>query len=80
MPIDISTRFVFSLDRPTDVLLQFEAAAIPEQAVSVFESALPSAEHVARIPAEDAIGERVWLRGEISAMSASRCFRALIEP
>ncbi|KQW84204.1 hypothetical protein ASC65_05505 [Brevundimonas sp. Root1279] len=25
-------------------------------------------------------GERVWLRGEISAMSASRCFRVLIEP
>lgn len=24
-------------------------------------------------------GERVWLRGEISAMSASRCFRVLVE-
>ncbi len=64
MPIDISTRFAFFLDRPTDVLLQFEAAAIPEQAVSAVESTLPDAEHVARVPAEDAVGERVWLRAQ----------------
>ena len=62
MPIDVSARFAFSLDRPSDVLLQFEAAAIPEQQILSSECALPAAEHVARVAAQDAIGERIWLR------------------
>ncbi len=62
MPIDVSARFAFSLDRPSDVLLQFEAAAIPEQQILSSECSLPAAEHVARVAAQDAIGERIWLR------------------
>ena len=62
MTIQIAAHFVFTLDQPSDVLLQFEAAAIPEQDVLEWHSVLPDAEHIARIAAEDAIGERVWAR------------------
>ena len=61
MPIEISTRFAFSLDRLCDVLLQFEAAVIPEQRILARNSRITGAEHIARIAAQDGIGERVWL-------------------
>jgi len=64
MPIDISTRFAFSLDRVCDVLLQFEAAAIPEQRMASRKTRITGAEHIARIAAQDGIGERVWLHVE----------------
>ncbi|KRA82603.1 transglutaminase-like domain-containing protein [Altererythrobacter sp. Root672] len=64
MPIDISAHFSFSVDRVTDVLLQFEAAAIPEQRVFVRSSEVSQTEHFARIAAQDDIGERIWLRAE----------------
>lgn len=61
MPIAISTRFAFSLDRPSDVVLQFEAAAIPEQELLEVSCLIPAAEHFARVPAQDGIGERILL-------------------
>jgi len=64
MPIEISTRFAFSLERLSDVLLQFEAAAIPEQRVLANRCEMSGAEHVARISAQDDIGERIWLHVE----------------
>lgn len=64
MPIDISTRFAFSVDRLSDVLLQFEAAAIPEQRILASDSTTSEAEHIARIAAQDGIGERIWLHVE----------------
>ena len=64
MPIDISTRFAFSLDQPCDVLLQFEAAAIPEQRILTRSTRITGADHIARIAAQDGIGERVWLHVE----------------
>jgi len=64
MPIQISASFAFSLDRLSDVLLQFEAAAIPEQRVLAKDCAMSQAEHIARISAQDGIGERIWLHVE----------------
>ena len=64
MPIDISVRFAFSLERLSDVLLQFEAAAIPEQRLLARGTRIVGAEHIARIAAQDRIGERVWLHVE----------------
>ena len=61
MGIDISARFAFSLDQKSDVLLQFEAAAIPEQRILDSHCAMSEAEHIARIAAQDDIGERIWL-------------------
>jgi transglutaminase-like putative cysteine protease len=64
MPIDISARFAFTVDRLSDVLLQFEAAAIPEQRILASDSTMSEAEHIARIAAQDDIGERIWLHVE----------------
>ena len=64
MPIDISVRFAFSLESRSDVLLQFEAAAIPEQRILARKTHISGAEHIARIAAQDGIGERVWLHVE----------------
>lgn len=64
MAIDISARFAFSLDGLRDVLLQFEAAAIPEQRVLASHTEMSKAEHIARVSAQDDIGERIWLQVE----------------
>lgn len=64
MPIDISARFAFELDEATDVLLQFEAAVIPEQWLLETDTWLTQGEHFARVPAQDDIGERIWLRAQ----------------
>ena len=64
MGIDISARFAFTVDTLSDVLLQFEAAAIPEQRILASDSAISEADHIARIAAQDGIGERIWLHVE----------------
>ena len=61
MPIALSARFAFSVERLSDVLLQFEAAAIPEQRILASRCETSQAEHIARIAAQDGIGERIWL-------------------
>ncbi|MCA0978233.1 transglutaminase family protein [Qipengyuania flava] len=64
MAINIETKFSFSLPDITDVLLQFEAAHVPEQRILSCHTELSVAEHCARVPAQDSIGERVWIRAE----------------
>ena len=64
MGITISSSFAFELDQTTDVLLQFEAAMIPEQAILSSETNVTASEHFARVPAQDDIGERIWLRAK----------------
>jgi transglutaminase-like putative cysteine protease len=92
MPIDIDARFSFSVERLSDVLLQFEAAAIPEQRVLDTRCSMSPAEHIARISAQDDIGERIWLhvsgqfevsytaRVEVSRMLAEIGTLARLEP
>lgn len=83
MPIEISARFAFSLDKLSDVLLQFEAAAIPEQRIGVPNTRITGAEHIARIAAQDAIGERIWLhvegRCEVSYTASATIHRLLAD-
>ena len=64
MPIDIKTRFAFNLEAPTDVLLQFQAASLPEQTILETDTWLTKAQHIASVPAQDAIGERIWVRAQ----------------
>ena len=64
MPIEISARFSFTASQPTDTLLQFEAAAIPEQTLHAVETVLHANERYVRVPAQDEIGERIWLSAE----------------
>ncbi|MGX7953696.1 transglutaminase domain-containing protein [Tsuneonella sp. HG249] len=64
MPIAISTRFDFMLDQPTDLILQFEAATIPEQTVLSAHTDLTCGADYARVPAHDGVGERVLVHAE----------------
>ena len=62
MTTKIDLSFAFEAEDPTDVLLQFEAAAIPEQTPGNVTCNLGDAEHIARVSAQDDIGERIWVR------------------
>jgi transglutaminase-like putative cysteine protease len=62
MPVTVNARFSFTLPHASDVLLQFEAAAIPEQRIIASDCSMTEADDFARVPAKDSIGERLWLR------------------
>ncbi len=64
MPISIRAEFDFALPEPTDVLLQFEAAAIPEQRILETDTQTSPSDHCQRVPSQDAIGERMWIRAQ----------------
>lgn len=64
MRIAIHARLDYQFEHPTDILLQLEAAAIPEQTIEFAHLDLPETQHFARVPAQDAIGERIWLRAQ----------------
>lgn len=64
MTIAIETRFDFDLPHPTDFVLQFEAAQIPEQRILSCHTDLSPSAHCARVAAEEDIGERIMLRAE----------------
>lgn len=62
MPIKIHTRLFYTFPSPTDVLLQVEAANMPDQTVGTPELWLTPTEHFARVEGHDEIGQRIWLR------------------
>lgn len=62
MKLAITTELDYNLPVPTDVLLQVEAAAIPEQIIEQAHIDVPPGEHFARVPGHDTIGDRIWLR------------------
>ena len=64
MPIAISARFDFSLDQPTDLILQFEAAAIPEQKILSARTEMTCGDACARVPAHEDIGERILVNAD----------------
>jgi transglutaminase-like putative cysteine protease len=61
MTIMIHVQLDFTVAEDTDLLLQVEAAQLPEQNVEGTLSIPPTA-HFARVPATDGVGERIWLR------------------
>ncbi len=63
MPLDISSRFAFTLDEPGSALLQFEAAAVPDQVIVDAACRITGIDHERRVSAQDGIGERVWIHG-----------------
>jgi len=62
MRLSIQASLDYTLEHPTDILLQLEAAGIPEQAIEFARLDLSEVQHFARVPAHDAIGERIWIR------------------
>ena len=64
MRLSITTELEYNFAAPTDVLLQLEAAIIPEQRIERANIRLPATQHFARLPGHDSIGDRIWLRIE----------------
>ncbi len=62
MKLKVKAALNYDFGEPVDLMLQLEAAHIPEQ--NVLETNLDIGEHqyFARVPGEDLIGERIWLR------------------
>lgn len=64
MNLEITVQLDYAFERACDVLLQLEAAAIPEQHIRQAHFAVHPGVDYARVPAQDHIGERIWLRAE----------------
>lgn len=62
MQLQIDTRLDYGFAEPTDLIVQVEAAMVPEQQVDRAGIGLSPVEHFARVPAQDGIGERIMLR------------------
>jgi transglutaminase-like putative cysteine protease len=64
MKIRIHAQLDYELAHPMALLLQIEAAHIPEQCVEHAHIQVPDVEHFARVPGHDDIGERIWIRAQ----------------
>ncbi len=62
MKLSIRTQLDYQIPDPCDILLQIEAAIIPEQEVIDANIELPRVKHFARVAGHDTIGDRIWLR------------------
>lgn len=62
MKLAIIASLEYELGDPVDLMLHIEAAIIPEQIVTNAILDISAYEHFARVPAQDGIGERIWLR------------------
>jgi transglutaminase-like putative cysteine protease len=62
MKLSIRAQLDYHFAEPTDVLLQLEAAAIPEQWVESANISVSPGEHFARVAAHDQIGDRIWVQ------------------
>ncbi|MFN3475639.1 MAG: transglutaminase-like domain-containing protein [Blastomonas sp.] len=62
MTLDLHITLTYDMAVPTDILLQVEAAAIPEQVIEQAILEAPECDHFVRVAAHDGIGERIWLR------------------
>lgn len=72
--LDISTHLAYRFETQSDVLLHVEAAPLPEQAVVAARLDCTPTAHFSRVPAQDAVGERIWLhhQGDFTVDYTSR--------
>ncbi|AXS39743.1 transglutaminase family protein [Breoghania sp. L-A4] len=64
MILDLHVHLAYRLARPTDLLLQIEAADLADQKVLSTSLDTSDVSHFVRVAAEDGLGERIWLRAE----------------
>ncbi len=64
MQLNIHATLDYSLAQPTEILLQIEVAATDRQSATTARLDHSPADNIARIAAEDGVGERLWLRAE----------------
>lgn len=61
MKLSIRSSLVYRLPEPMSLLLQMEAAHLPEQVIENASLELSDCAHFARVSAQDEVGERIWL-------------------
>lgn len=76
MKLEISAALNYRLGEPVDLMLQIEAAMLPDQHVLRASLDVGNPEHFARQPGQDAIGERIWMR---SSGTLRARYSALVE-
>lgn len=64
MSVTLSASFAFELEHAADALLQFEAASLADQRIVSSRTSISSTRSVARVAAQDDIGERIWIHAE----------------
>lgn len=62
MRLSIRTTLDYDFAEPADLLLQLEAAIVPDQTVEAAHIDIGPVEHFARVAGHDRIGDRIWLR------------------
>ena len=62
MKLFVQAALEYRFSHTTDMLLQIEAAALPEQTVSGAQIDISQSAHAVRVPGHELIGERIWLR------------------
>ena len=64
MKLEIEAWLDYQCDHPTDILLQIEASALPGQAIEHASIGFSPVENFTRIPAQDGVGERIWMSAQ----------------
>lgn len=64
MNLRINVQLDYGFERPCDVLLQLEAADLPDQRILHRHLIVTPSYPLFRVPAQDNIGTRIWLRAE----------------
>ena len=64
MTVLVASRFAAHFAMPTSVLLQFEAASTPGQEILHSATRVTPEGHLARVAAQDGIGERIWVEAQ----------------
>lgn len=62
MDLVISAHLDYRLEGAADILLQIETAPLPDQHIVETRLTTGPTEHFARIPAEEDVGQRAWMR------------------
>jgi transglutaminase-like putative cysteine protease len=62
--LDVSAHLVYDLGGPTDLLLQIEVPDLRDQVIADPKIFTTPVMHFSRVPAEDELGERIWIRAE----------------
>ena len=76
MRLSIEVELDYVLERPADVLLQVEVAAVPDQRILAEALTIWSDTPIRAVPGEDGVGQRCWVR------ATNRCtasYRATVE-
>ncbi len=61
MIVDIAVRLDYALEGTSSLLLQIEAAALPDQRILDANISVREPSYFARVPAEEGLGERCWI-------------------